>query len=192
MLALAIPRRDTKPLAKALLAEFGSFASVIAAEPAALSRVAGLGEGAVAALKFVQAAALRSLRAAVLGRPVLAGWEAVLSYLHAAHAHGIVEQVRVLYLNAKNILIHDEVVSEGTVNQATIHVREVMRRALELGACSLVLVHNHPSGDPKPSREDVEITREIIEAGRLFDIAVHDHVVIGHTGHASLRALGLM
>lgn len=192
ILALAIPRRDTKPLAKALIVEFGAFASVIAAEPAALARVAGVSEGAVAALKFVQAASLRSLRAAVVGRHAIEGWEALTAYLHAAMAHGINEQVRVLFLNNRNILIRDEVMAEGTVNQAAVHVREVVRRALELGASSLVLVHNHPSGDPTPSREDVALTREIVVAAKLFDISVHDHVVIGHGGHASLRALGLM
>ena len=192
ILGLAIPRRDTKPLAKALVAEFGSFANVIAAEPAALARQPGLSEGAVAAIKFVEAAALRSLRAAVIGRPVIGGWDALIGYLHAAQAHGITERFRVIFLNSKNIMIADEVLAEGTVTQAPVYTREVMKRALELGATSIVLVHNHPSGDPKPSCEDVAITREIIDAGRLMDIAVHDHVIIGHSGHASLRALGLI
>ena len=192
VLALAIPRRDTKPLAKALIAEFGSFASVIAAETPALMRVAGLGDTGVAALKFVQAAALRSLRAAVLGRPVIAGWDALIDYLHAAQAHGIVEQFRVIFLNTKNIMIADERLAEGTVDQAAVYTREIVRRALELGATGLVLVHNHPSGDPTPSREDIVLTREVIAAGTALGITVHDHVVIGHAGHASLRALGLI
>lgn len=145
VLGLALPRIDTKPLAKALIAEFGSFAAVIAAEPQALVRVQGLGEGAAAALKFVQAAALRSLKAAIVGRPVIGGFQPLIDYLHAAQSHGINEQVRVLYLNAKNILIRDEVLSEGTINEASVHVREVVRRALELGAAGLILVHNHPT-----------------------------------------------
>ena len=192
VLALAIPRRDTKPLARALITEFGSFAAVIAAEPAALGRVEGLGETAVAALKFVQAAALRSLKAAVIARPVIGGWEPLLEYLHAAQAHGINEQVRVLFLNSKNILIREEVMADGTINEATIHTREIVRRALELGAAGIILVHNHPSGDPTPSRADIALTHEIIGAAKLFGIIVHDHIVIGHAGHASLRALGHM
>lgn len=191
-LALAIPRRDTKPLAKQLIAEFGSFASVIAATPAELSRVAGLSEDAAAALKFVEAASLRSLRAAVINRPLLSSWQAVLDYLHASMAHGLNERFRVLFLNNRNILIRDELLSEGTVNQTPVYTREVIKRALELGATALVLVHNHPSGDPKPSRDDIAMTREIAEAGRHLGIILHDHVVIGRTGHASFKALGLL
>lgn len=192
VLGLALPRIDTKPLAKALLAEFGGFAAVIAAEPAALVRVAGLGDGAAAALKFVQAAAVRSLRAAIVARPIIGGWQPLLDYLHAAQAHGINEQVRVLYLNSKNILIRDEVLSDGTINEAVVHVREVIRRALELGAAGLILVHNHPSGDSTPSRADIALTNQIVAAAKLMEIAVHDHVIVGHAGHTSMRAAGLM
>ncbi len=192
VLGLALPRIDTKPLARALITEFGGFAAVIAAEPAALKRVAGLGEGAAAALKFVQAAAVRSLKAAVVARPVIGGWQPLLDYLHAAQAHGINEQVRVLYLNSKNFLIRDEVLTDGTINEATVHTREVIRRALELGAAGLILVHNHPSGDPSPSPADISLTAEIVTAARMFEIAVLDHVIVGHAGHTSMRAAGLM
>ena len=192
VLALAIPRRDTKPLAKRLIAEFGSFAAVVSAQPAELARVDGLGEGGAAALKFVGVAAVRLLRHDVRGRPLLASWQAVIDYLHADMAHGVVERFRVLFLNARNILIRDEVMSEGTVDQTPLYVREVMKRALELGATSLVLVHNHPSGDPKPSRDDIRLTEAVVTAGKPLGIAVHDHVVIGAQGHASFATLGLL
>lgn len=192
VLGLAIPRRDTKPLAKKLLAEFGALPSVLAAEPAALVRVEGMSPGAAAACKFVEACARRSLQRAVLGRRLIDGWEALLRYLHAAQAHGIKEQFRVIFLNAKNYMIADEVLSEGTIDQAAVYVREVMKRALELGATGIVLVHNHPSGDPTPSRDDVVMTKEIMSVGNALGVHVHDHVVIGHGGHASLRAQGLI
>ena len=192
VLGLAIPRRDTKPLARRLLGEFGSFASVVSAEPAELARVAGLGEAGAAALKFVGIAAIRLLREGARGRPLLASWQAVMDYLHADMAHSLVERFRVLFLNAKNVLIRDEVMGEGTVNQTPVYVREVIKRALELGASSLVLVHNHPSGDPKPSRDDIRLTEDMIKAARPLGIAIHDHIVIGASGHASFATLGLL
>ena len=192
LLALAIPRRDTKPLARQLLAEFGSFAAVVSATPAELARIDGLGDGAVAALKAVQAAAARLLRAEISGRPLLGSWDSVLAYLHAQMAHGITEQFRVLFLNNRNLLIRDEVMSQGTVNQTSVYVREVVKRALELGASAIVLVHNHPSGDPKPSRDDIAITEAVVAAMKPLGVAVHDHVVIGLSGHASFRSLGLI
>lgn len=192
LLALAIPRRDTKPLARQLLAEFGSFAAVVSASPAELARIDGLGDGAVAALKAVQAAAARLLRAEISGRPLLGSWDGVLAYLHAQMAHGLTEQFRVLFLNNRNLLIRDEVMSQGTVNQTPVYVREVVKRALELGASAIVLVHNHPSGDPKPSRDDIAITEAIVAAMKPLGVAVHDHVVIGLSGHASFRSLGLI
>lgn len=193
ILTLAIPRRDTKPLAKQLIAEFGSFASVISAEPESLERVLGSNmQTAIAAIKFVQAAAVRLLKAAILKRPIIGGWQPLLDYLHSVHSHKINEQVRVLYLNSKNILISDEVMSDGTINQAPVHTREIIRRALILGAAGLILVHNHPSGDPMPSRADIALTREIMAAALLLDIVVHDHIVVGHEGVTSLRALGHM
>ncbi len=189
---MAIPRRDTKPLAKRLLNEFGSFPAVLAASPAELARVEGLSAGGAAAMKFVEAASLRSLRAAALDRPVLSGWQALTDYLHAAMAHRVTEEFRVIFLNNRNILIRDEAMGSGTVNAAPVYPREIVKRALELGASGLILVHNHPSGDPQPSRDDIAMTKSVIEAGRHLGLSVHDHVVVGRTGHASFRALGLI
>ena len=191
LLALAIPRRDTKPLAKQLLHDFGGIGALLTADAGALAR-AGLSDGVVGALKIAQASALRLLKAEVLNRPVLSSWQALLDYLHADMAHLGVERVRVLHLNSKNMLIADEVMSQGSVDEAAVYVREVIRRALELGATAIIIVHNHPSGDPQPSRQDIQLTREIVEAGRPLKIQVHDHVIIGAGGHASLRARGLL
>lgn len=192
VLGLAIPRRDTKPLAKRLLSEFGDLPSVLAASPAELARVEGLGEGAAAALKFVQACGVRAAQAAVAGRPLLSSMEAVVAYLHQAMAHQATESFRVLFLNNRNHLIRDELLGEGTVNMAPVYPREVIKRALELGASALVLVHNHPSGDPSPSREDVSMTRTIADAGKPLGVTVHDHLIISRTGHRSFREMGLL
>ncbi|TPG22338.1 DNA repair protein RadC [Sphingomonas koreensis] len=192
LLALAIPRRDTKPLAKALLVEFGGIGGLLSAEPEALLRVKGMGETSVAALKIVQTAALRLLRAEVAAKPVLANWQALLDYLRADMAHHPIERVRVLHLNTRNMLIRDELVSEGSIDEAAVHVREVIRRAIDLGSAAVILVHNHPSGDPSPSRADIEITRGVADAGKRLGIAVHDHIIIGTSGHASLRSMGLI
>lgn len=192
VLGFAIPRKDTKPLAKQLIAEFGSYASVISAPPSALSRVKGLSTSAVAALKFVQASALRLQREAVLNRPVLSSWQALIDYCHADMAHCLVERFRVLFLNNRNMLIRDEIMSEGTINHAPVYVREVVKRALELGATALILVHNHPSGDSTPSKDDIALTREIADVGRRIGLSVHDHVIIGASGHKSMRSLGLL
>jgi DNA repair protein RadC len=191
LLALAIPRRDTKPQARALLAEFGSLGAVFNADAESLARE-GLSEGAIAAIKIAQASAVRLLKGEIVARPVIGSWQALLDYLHAAMAHRMTESARVLHLNSRNMLIRDELVSEGSVDQAAIYVREVARRALELGSAAIILVHNHPSGDPSPSRQDIALTKEIVSALKPFGIQVHDHVVIGATGHASLRALGLI
>jgi DNA repair protein RadC len=192
LLMQAIPRIDTKPIAKALLREFGSFGGVLNADPAALVRVKGVGDSAAAGLKVVHAAVLRMLRSEIEQRPMLASWQALLDYLRADMAPLSIERVRVLYLNSKNILIRDEIMSEGSIDEAAVHIREVIRRAIDLGAAGIILVHNHPSGDPQPSRADIQLTRDIVEAGRRLKIAVHDHVIIGAQGHSSLRALGLM
>lgn len=191
LLGLAIPRRDTKPLAKRLLAEFGGIGGLLAADGATIAR-AGLGDGAVAALKIVHAAALRMLSSEIRDRPVLASWQALLDYLRADMAHIGIERIRVLFLNSKNMLIRDELMSEGSIDEAAIYVREVLRRAMDLGAAGLILVHNHPSGDPAPSRQDIAITRDIAEAGKRLGVAVHDHIIIGTGGHSSLRSLGLI
>ncbi|MES2987028.1 MAG: DNA repair protein RadC [Pseudomonadota bacterium] len=192
ILALAIPRRDTKPLAKALLTEFGGIAGVLTADPDALARVKGMGETSAAAIKIAHAAALRLLRAQVAEKPVLANWQALLDYLRADMAHHGNERFRVLHLNSKNMLIRDEVMSEGSIDEAAVYVREVVRRAMELKSAALILVHNHPSGDPSPSRADIEITRQIAQAGKPLNIAVHDHIIMGASGHSSLRAQGLI
>jgi DNA repair protein RadC len=192
LLALAIPRRDTKPLAKALLREFDGIGGLLSADPDALLRIDGVGETAAAALKIVQATALRLLRNQIAEKPVLASWQALTDYLRADMAYITIERVRVLHLNAKNMLIRDEVISEGSIDQATVHVREVIRRAIDLGSSAIILVHNHPSGDPAPSRADITLTRDIIDAGKRLNVAVHDHVIIGATGHSSMKALGLI
>lgn len=192
LLMLAIPRIDTKPIAKALLREFGGLGPLLAAQPAALQRVDRVGDSAAAALKVVQEAARRLLRSEVVQKPVLASWQALLDYLRADMAHLGIERVRVLHLNGKNELLRDEVMSEGTIDSATVHVREVIRRAMDLGSAAIILVHNHPTGDPQPSKADIQLTRDIMDAGRRLGVAVHDHVIIGTKGHASLRALGLI
>ncbi|WP_404369909.1 DNA repair protein RadC [Sphingomonas sp. MMS24-J45] len=192
LLTLAIPRRDTKPLAKALLAEFGGVGGLFTAEPEALMRVSGMGETSAAAIKIVQAAALRLLRAEASERPILSSWQALIDYLHVDMAHRTNERVRVLHLNTRNILIRDEVMSDGSIDEAALYVREVIRRAIDLGSAGIILVHNHPSGDPAPSRADIDITRKVVEAGKRLGIAVHDHIIIGTSGHSSLRAMGLL
>lgn len=192
LLALAIPRRDTKPLAKKLIRDFGGFGALLAADAEAIARVGELSERAVAAIKIAQASALRLLKSEVAERPVLGSWQALLDYLHADMAHNAIERVRILYLNSKNMLIRDEPLSEGSVDEAAVYVREVMRRALDCHATALIIVHNHPSGDPSPSSQDIRLTRDIVEAGRHLRISVHDHVIIGAGGHSSLRAMGLI
>ncbi|AXJ94699.1 MULTISPECIES: DNA repair protein RadC [unclassified Sphingomonas] len=192
LLALAIPRRDTKPLAKALLREFGGIGGLLTADAEALTRVAGMGETSAAAIKIAQAAALRLLQAPVAERPVLANWQALLDYLRADMAHHTVERFRVLHLNTRNMLIRDEVMSEGSIDETAVYVRQVVRRAIDFGSAAVILVHNHPSGDPSPSRADIDITRAIAEAGKRLGIAVHDHLIIGLSGHVSLRAQGLI
>jgi DNA repair protein RadC len=191
LLALAIPRRDTKPLARSLIAVFGGYGGLMAADAEALVR-AGLSEGAAAAIKIAEASALRLLRSRVEQRPVLASWQALIDYLHADMAHRATERVRVLHLNTRNMLIRDELIAEGSIDQAAVHVREVIRRAIDLGSAALILVHNHPSGEAQPSRQDIALTREIVQAGKPLGIAVHDHIVMASGGHASMRAMGLL
>ncbi|HEY0627548.1 MAG TPA: DNA repair protein RadC [Allosphingosinicella sp.] len=191
LLTLTIPRVDTKAMAKKLIHQFGSYGALLTADAEALHR-AGASEAAIGALKIAQASALRLLKSEVQDRPVLGSWQALLDYLHADMAHNPVERVRVLFLNSKNMLIHDDQMSEGSVDEAAVYVREIMRRALDYNATALILVHNHPSGDPSPSSADIKLTRDIAEAGRHLRIAVHDHVIIGTRGHSSLRAMGLI
>lgn len=190
LLCLAIPRRDVKPLAKTLLQRFGSFAAVLAAAPADLETVDGVGEAAVAALKLARAAALRLTEATAKQRDVISSHQALLDHCHAHLAHSATEEFRVLFLDSKNGLIADEQLGRGTVNHAPVYPREVVKRALELGAVALILVHNHPSGDPTPSADDVAMTREVLAAAEALGLTLHDHLIIGRHGHASLRALG--
>ncbi|MGB3807600.1 MAG: DNA repair protein RadC [Erythrobacter sp.] len=192
LLFAAVRQGDTKPVAKALLARFGSLAGVLNAEPRALQQVSGVGETSAAALKSVAIAARRMARSEVAQKPVLGSWQALLDYLAIDMAHLTVERVRVLYLDTKNRLIDDHHAAEGSIDEAAIHPREVIRRAMDLGASALILVHNHPSGNPEPSRADIQITQRIAEAGRLLGVTLHDHVIVGREGHVSLRAKGLI
>ena len=192
LLMLAIPRKDTKPLAKSLLNRFGTLAGVLNADPHALAQHPGMGETSAAALKIVALAARRLARTELQGAPILGSWQALIDYLTIDMAHLRHERVRVLYLDTKNRLVLDDLVSDGSLDEAAIHPREVVKKALDLGAAALILVHNHPSGSPEPSRADIAITNQIAEAGRLLGITVHDHVIIGREGHISLRAKGLI
>ena len=188
----SLPQGDVKPLAKALLDRFGGLAGVLGAPIEALKTVKGVGASVALDLKLMQEAALRIGRGEVAKRPVISSWSALLAYAKAALAHEPREQFRVLFLDKKNQLIVDEVMNEGTVDHAPVYPREVARRALELSASAVILVHNHPSGDPTPSGADIDMTRQVIEAGRALKIAVLDHLVVGREGVASFKALGLI
>lgn len=192
LLFLALPRRDVKPLAKELLQRFGSFGAAISADPAELALVPGLGETAAVAFKTVQAAAVRLVRGEVIEKPVLGSWKAVTDYCRAAMGHEKVERFRILYLNRRNVLIADEVQQRGTVDHTPVYPREVVKRALELGATAIIMVHNHPSGDATPSRADVEMTREVREAGEKLGIMLHDHIIVSRSEYRSFKALGLL
>lgn len=192
LLFAAIKQGDTKPVAKALIKRFGTLAGVLNADAKALQSVKGVGETSAAALKIVSLAARRMARVEVQQKPVLGSWQALLDYLTIDMAHLTVERVRVLYLNTQNRLVLDEHVGDGSIDEAAIHPREIIRQALDIGASALILVHNHPSGNPEPSRADIQITNRIAEAGRLLGIVVHDHIIIGREGHTSLKAKGLI
>jgi DNA repair protein RadC len=185
-------RRDVKPLAKTLIATFGSFAEVISAPVTRLREVKGLGDASITELKLVQAAASRLLRGEVKKRPVLSSWSAVLDYCRTAQAFADREQFRVLFLDKRNQLIADELQQIGTVDHTPVYPREVVKRALELSATALILVHNHPSGDPSPSRADIQMTQQIIAVATPLGISVHDHIIVGKEGHASLKGLKLI
>lgn len=192
MLFGAQPRRDVKPLAKALLQRFGSFSEVISADPQAMSEVPGIGESAVIALKSAQAAAQRLIGGQVLGRPVLSNWQALLDYCQANMAFAKIEQFRIFYLNNRNVLIADEMQQQGTVDHTPVYPREVVKRALELGATALIMVHNHPSGDPTPSKADIDMTKEVQDAGAKLGITLHDHLIVTKAGHSSFKDMGLL
>jgi DNA repair protein RadC len=187
-----IPRRDTKPIAKALLERFGTLASVVGASPALLQEVKGIGEAVAFDLKLISTVAHRTLKSELKGKQVLASWSSVIDYCHAAMAHETREQFRILFLDKRNALIADEVQQTGTVDHTPVYPREVVKRALELSATALILVHNHPSGDPTPSRADIEMTKMIIDTAKPLGITVHDHIIIGKDGHASLKGLRLI
>ena len=191
LLALTIPRVDTKPLAKRLIHDFGGIGPLLSANADTLRRE-GLTDPTIAALKIAQATALRLLETRIEERPVLSSWDALGDYLHAAMTHARVEEVRILFLNAKNMLIANEALWQGSVDEASVHVREVIARAIALGATALIIVHNHPSGDATPSSQDIRLTRDLVEAGRHMKVTVHDHVIVGAQGRTSMRALGLI
>ena len=186
------PRGDVKPLAKALIERFGSLGAVLAADAERLGATPGMGEAAIAALKASEEAARRLAREEVVERPVLSSWDKVLGYCRTTLGRSEVEHFHLLFLDRKNRLIADETQQRGTVDHTPVYPREVVKRALDLGASALILVHNHPSGDPTPSQADIAMTEEIVEAGRTLGIVVHDHIVISREGHASFRSLGLL
>ena len=188
----AIPQRDVKPLAKELVAKFGSFSEVIAAPSARLREVKGVGETVVTELKIVHAAAVRLARGQAKKRPVLSSWSSVLDYCRTAMAFAEKEQFRLLFLDKRNQLIADELQQTGTVDHTPVYPREVLKRALELSATALILVHNHPSGDPTPSQADIQMTRAIVDVAKPLGIAVHDHIIVGKDGHTSLKGLKLI
>lgn len=188
----SIPRRDVKPLAKALIARFSDLGRVVAADPAQLQEIDGISEKIALDLKLLHAGAIRIAREQVTGRPVISSWSALLDYCRAALQHASTEEFRVLFLDKKNRLIADEFQARGTVDHAPVYPREIVKRALALDASALILVHNHPSGDPTPSSADIEMTKRLKEAARPFDIVIHDHLVVGRDKTASFKGLGLL
>lgn len=193
LLHTIIPRRDTKELAKSLLTRFGSFSGVLSAPPERLAEFAGLGDISISSLKVVQAVAQRYARDRIMpDMPILASWSALIDYCRSQMAFEDVEQFRILFLDKKNRLIADEVQQTGTVDHTPVYPREVIKRSLELSATALILVHNHPSGDPAPSTADVQMTRAIADIAKPLGITVHDHIIIGRAGHASMKGLKLI
>lgn len=188
----AITRADVKPLAKTLIATFGSFAEVLAAPEARLQDVDGVGEAVIAELKIVHAAASRMARSQIKGKTVLSSWSSVVDYCRTAQGFAEKEQFRILFLDKRNQLIADEVQQTGTVDHTPVYPREVVKRALELSATAVILVHNHPSGDPTPSHADIQMTQSIIDVAKPLGIAVHDHIIVGKQGHASFKGLKLI
>ena len=187
-----LPRQDTKPIAKNLIEIFGSFSAVLNGSPERLKKVKGIGDAAVTELKIIRSAALLVMREDVMDKPIISSWDALIGYCHAAMAHQEKEQFRILFLDKKNRLIADEVQQVGTVDHTPVYIREIIKRALELSATALILVHNHPSGDPTPSRADIEMTNQIMLAANNLNIDIHDHVIIGREGHISFKGQGLI
>lgn len=188
----AIPRLDVKPLARLLLDTFGDFNRVISASPARLMLIKGVGEAVVLELKLIEASAQRLMRAKVMNRPILSSWDALLDYCHTAMAHRETEQFRILFLDRKNVLIADEEQAKGTVDHVPVYPREVVKRALELNASALILVHNHPSGDPTPSESDISMTLQVQDAAQVLGLVLHDHLIIGRSRELSFKAQGYL
>ena len=192
LLFMAIPRRDVKPLAKQLLKTFGSLPELMAATPQELTRITGISENTAAAIKSVEALATRMMRQDLEGKPVLNSWTRLMDYCYATMAHEKKEHFRILFLNKKNELIGDEIQGSGTVDHTPAYPREIMKRSLELGATAIILMHNPPSGDPKPSQADIDMTHKIIRAAEPFNITVHDHIIVSRNGYNSMKNNGLM
>ena len=192
LLFMAIPRRDVKPLAKTLLQTFGSLSELMAATPEELMRVDGISENTSTAIKSVEAVATRMMKQEIAKKPLLNNWTRLMDYCHATMAHEKKEHFRIIFLNKKNELIADEIQGTGTVDHTPAYPREIMKRSLELGATAIILMHNHPSGDPKPSAADIDMTQQIIRAAEPFNITVHDHIIISRNGYTSMKNQGLM
>lgn len=192
LLFTAIPRKDVKPLAKDLLATFGSLHKMFAAPVSELTKVKGISENTATYLKSVHAIHGRSMKRELINKPILSNWDKLLDYCHSTMAEDDVERFRILYLNRKNQLLADDVHQTGTIDQAAVYPREVLKKAISLGATAMILVHNHPSGDPAPSQADIDLTFDMIEAGRPLDIIIHDHLIIARSGHSSLKSMGLL
>jgi len=192
LMTRTLPQRDIPRAVETLLKVFGSVAAVVAADPPELARAASLNATTITDLKLLQQLSVRLARSEACRRPVVSSWSCLIAYVRSALAHAPREQFRALYLDRKNVLLRDEFLAEGTVDHAPVYPREVIRRALEVSASALILVHNHPSGDPTPSRADIDMTRQVVDAARALDISVHDHLVVGRNGVASFKQLGLM
>jgi DNA repair protein RadC len=192
LLFRSIPRQDVKPLARLLLDTFGDFGRVVSASPQRLALVKGVGEAVIQDLKIIEASAQRLMRSRVLHRPILSSWDALLDYCHTAMAHRETEQFRILFLDRKNVLIADEEQAKGTVDHVPVYPREVVKRALELNASAIILVHNHPSGDPTPSQADISMTTQVQDAAQVLGVALHDHLIIGKSRELSFRSEGYL
>ncbi len=192
LLFTAIPRRDVKPLAKKLIAHFGSFSAVLAADPKNLTNIKGISHSTVALIKAVYISSHRLLREELEEKPVLSSWKSLLDYCHVSMAHESKEHFRILFLNKKNKLLKDEIQQTGTIDHTPVYPREVVKRAIEIGATAVILVHNHPSGDPSPSNSDIEMTQNLIKALKTIDVVVHDHIIISKSGHVSFKSMHLI
>lgn len=192
VLFAAKPRGDVKPLAKKLLKQFGSISAAMQASPEQLKAIDGVGDAVVSSLKIIETCCKHLLKEQIFARPIINSWTALLDYCRLSMGSLTIEQFRVLFLNSKNMLIADEVMQTGTIDQTAVYPREILKRALELSAASLILVHNHPSGDPTPSKADIDLTKQLSEAGSTFNIRIHDHLIIAKNKHFSFKGAGLV